>query len=224
MNYKYIILDFGKVLVGPTTGYWDLTPKFLELIDINKINNEELKSVIKKYKSILSSKIVNLEEEYNMFFKFYKNILGEFGYSEDIAKEIAYDRTYNFDKYTLYDNIYEELNGLKEKYKLILLTDNWPCVIPYLKKYNLDDYFEKIYVSSIYGVEKKDKVFFDYPISDFNIKPGDALFIDDKESNLDIAREKGLDVLLMDRDNSASSKYPIIHNLVLDSYEFYKKK
>ena len=41
MNYKYIILDFGKVIAGPTTGHWDITPKFLELIDINKINIEK---------------------------------------------------------------------------------------------------------------------------------------------------------------------------------------
>ena len=40
---KYIILDFGKVLAYPTTGNWDITPKFLELIDINKIDMNKLK-------------------------------------------------------------------------------------------------------------------------------------------------------------------------------------
>ena len=34
MNYKYIILDFGKVLAGPTTGEWFITPKFKELVDM----------------------------------------------------------------------------------------------------------------------------------------------------------------------------------------------
>lgn len=33
---KYIILDFGGVLVYPPTGNWTITPKFLELIDKNK--------------------------------------------------------------------------------------------------------------------------------------------------------------------------------------------
>ena len=118
-------------------------------------------------------------------------------------------------KYTLYDNIYNELNILKEKYKLILLTDNWPCVIDYLNKYNLYNYFDKIYVSSFYGVEKKDKVFFDYPINELNIIVGEALFIDDNELNLDIAKEKGLDVILMDRENIIKeSKYKIINNLI----------
>ena len=214
MNYKCIALDFGNVLAAPTTGNWDITPKFLELIDINAIDKEKFKELRDEYKNILSEKVTTLEEEYNMFYRFYNLILTHFNISTDIIKEIAYDRTYNFDKYTLYDNIHNELKELKEKYKLILLTDNWPCVIDYLKKYDLYDYFDNIYISSIYGVEKKDKVFFDYPINDLNIKPGEALFIDDNEINLDIAKEKGFDVLLMDRENKIKEcKYEIINNL-----------
>ena len=214
MNYKYIILDFGKVIAAPTTGDWNITPKFLELIDINKIDMEEFKRLRKEYGDILGEKLETLEDEYNMFYKFYDSILSNFNISKDIIKEIAYDRTYGFDKYSLYDGIYEELKNLKEKYKLILLTDNWPCAIDYLNKYDLYNYFDKIYISAFYGVEKKDKVFFDYPINDLNINPSETLFIDDNESNLDIAKEKGFDVMLMDRKNEIEeSKYKIINSL-----------
>ena len=214
MNYKYIALDFGKVVAAPTTWSWDITPKFLELIDINKINIDIFKELRKQYGSILSEMVTTLDEEYNMFIRFYEPILKEFGYSRDIAEKIAYDRTYNFDKYTLYENIHNELKKLKEKYKLILLTDNWPCVIDYLKEYNLYDFFDNIYISSMYGVEKKDKILFDYPINELNLKQGEALFIDDNESNLDIAKEKNFDVMLMDRENKINdSKYKIINNL-----------
>ena len=214
MNYKYSALDFGKVVAAPTTWSWDITPKFLELIDINKINIDIFKELRKQYGSILSEMVTTLDEEYNMFIRFYEPILKEFGYSRDIAEKIAYDRTYNFDKYTLYENIHNELKKLKEKYKLILLTDNWPCVIDYLKEYNLYDFFDNIYISSMYGVEKKDKILFDYPINELNLKQGEALFIDDNESNLDIAKEKNFDVMLMDRENKINdSKYKIINNL-----------
>ena len=30
---KYIILNFGKVLAYPPTGYWQITPKFLKLFE-----------------------------------------------------------------------------------------------------------------------------------------------------------------------------------------------
>ena len=47
-----------------------------------------------------------------------------------------------------------------------------------------------------------------------NIKQGEALFVDDNESNLDIAKEKGFDVMIMDRENKIiDSKYKIINNL-----------
>lgn len=214
MNYKYIILDFGKVIAAPTTGNWDMTPMFYELIDVNSLDINKFKLVREKYGSILSEKANTLVEEYDMFKRFYESILKEFNYSKNIADKIAYDRTYKFDKYTLYENIYKELDELKNRYILILLTDNWPCVINYLKEYNLYNYFKKIYVSSFYGVEKKDGVFFDYAINDFEIKPGEALFIDDNESNLDVAIKKGLDVMLMDRDDEVNqSKYKIINDL-----------
>ena len=45
-------------------------------------------------------------------------------------------------------------------------------------------------------IKDGDLVLFDYPIKDYNIKKGEALFIDDLESNLDAAVEKGFDVLL----------------------------
>ena len=145
MNYKYIVLDFGKVIAAPTTGNWDITPKFLELIDVTKIDIEKFKFLRKKYECVLAEKVTTLEEEYNMFVRFYDGILSEFNYSKAVAEKIAYDRTYNFNKYILYVNIHKELQSLREKYKLILLTDNWPCVINYLKENNLYDYFDKIY-------------------------------------------------------------------------------
>ena len=77
---------------------------------------------------------------------------------------------------------------------------------------DLTKYFKKIYVSSIYGYDKKDKVLFDYPIKDFKIKK--ALFVDDNLSLLDIAKDKGLEVILMNRENKhIDTKYPIITSL-----------
>lgn len=32
MNYKYIVLDWGRVIASPTTGDRDITPRFLEFI------------------------------------------------------------------------------------------------------------------------------------------------------------------------------------------------
>lgn len=215
---KYIILDFGRVLAYPPTGYWQITPKFLKLVDISKINAEQLKGAIKKYNNIISCDlyIKDCEEEYNHMLEFYEKVLQECNINDyqNIAKEIAYNFVYEFDKYKLYDDVKKELYNLSKNYKLILLSDNWPSVIEYMKENKIYDYFEKIYVSSIYGQQKKDELFFDNPIKDLNIKQGESIFIDDNERLLEIAHKKGLEVRLMDRENKIrDSKFSIIHKL-----------
>ena len=108
----------------------------------------------------------------------------------------------------------EELERLASKYKLLLLTDNWPDVFVSIKEYGISDLFSKIYVSSVYGQLKKDGDFFDNPIRDFNIKKNEAIFIDDNETLLEVASSKGFEVRLMDREGKLkNSKFKIINNL-----------
>ena len=214
---KYVILDFGKVLAAPTTGDWFMTPCFLENIDINLIDKNKFKEALVKYGYIKDGIITTLEKEYECFYNFYSKVLREINYpkySDDIVKKIAYNFTYQNDKYTFYNNIEKELEKLNQKYILILLTDNWPCVNKILDEKNLTKYFEKIYISYIYGIQKKDIDLFDYPINDFNIKENEAIFIDDNEELLNIAKTKKLQVKLMDRENIIkNSKYDIINDL-----------
>lgn len=213
---KYIILDFGKVLAYPTTGDWFITPLFLKLIDMSKLNRKKIVEVMNSYSEILSRKLITLEEEYNMYYDFYKNVLSDINYdvNEDIIKKLAYDITYNDDKYRFYDGIDEELDKLSKKYTLLLLSDNWPCAFHIMKNRGIDKYFDKLYISSVYQEVKKDGIFFDRVINDYKIKKGEAIFVDDNELLLDVAITRGLDVRLMNREgNINKSKYKIINNL-----------
>lgn len=220
---KYIILDFGKVLAYPVTGDWFITPLFLKLIDMTKIDKEELLKLMGNYNDILSRSATTLEEEYDIFYDFYKNVLNDINYpvTEDTIHLLAHDITYNDNKYEFYDNIDEELEQLSKKYILILLSDNWPCAFHIMKNRGIDKFFKKMYISSVYEVQKKDGIFFDYPINDFNIKEGEAIFVDDNEKLLDVGVTKGLEVRLMDRDGKNNqSKYRIINNLEqINEYE-----
>lgn len=212
---KYVILDFGKVLAFPSTGEWFITPCFEKLIDMNKIDKGAVLKSISNHNDIISRQAATLEEEYQMFLELYQNIFKDIDYvvSDEIIHSIAYNFTYEDDKYGFYDNVEEELKYLSGKYKLILLSDNWPCAFPIMKKRGLDKYFEKMYISSVYGTKKEYGDFFDYPIKEFNINPSEAIFVDDNEKLLDVAVIKELDVRLMDRDNVEQSKYIKINNL-----------
>jgi len=215
-KYKYIILDFGNVLAYPVSGHWFITNKFKELINMDKIDYTNINNAINKLKNILSWKAISLKEEENLFYNFYKRLFEEINYqvNDNIIKELAKDYTYNYDKCNLYDGVLEELKELSKKYKLLLLSDNWPCGIEIMKYNKIDKYFEKMYISSVYESTKEDEIFFDYPINEYNIKPGEALFIDDNETLLDIAVNKGLDVKLMVREGTKKSKYEIINKLL----------
>lgn len=213
--YKYAILDFGKVLAFPATGEWFITPLFYKLVDMSKVKKEDILISISKHNDIISRKAETLEEEYQIFYDLYENIFKDIHYevSNDIIHSLAHNFAYESDKYGFYDEIEKELEYLSKKYTLILLTDNWPSVLPIMRQRKLDKYFAKIYVSSIYNSKKEEGVFFDYPINDFKIKEGEAIFIDDNELLLDVALTKKLDVRLMDRVGNVNSNHIKIHSL-----------
>ena len=214
---KYLILDMGRVLVEPASGNWLITNEFIKNVDMKKIDKDKLKEAIQSSRFLLDGKAENLEEEYKLIMEFYKTVFQKLEYKiekenlENIVNSFVYDKEDS--KYILYENVKEDLEKLSKKYTILMLSDNWPCAFNYLKKHNIDQYFTKIYISSVYGKRKQDKVLFDYPIKEFNIKENEALFIDDNEELLDIAVEKGLSVLHMDRNNVLkTSKYKIIHD------------
>lgn len=216
-KFKYLILDMGRVLVEPASGNWLVTNEFLKNVDIKRINKDKLKESIKNSRYLLDGKVETLQEEYKIIMKFYETVFQKINYNieeeklKNIVDNFVYDKEDS--KYILYDNVKEDLENLSKKYTILMLSDNWPCAFNYLKKHDIEKYFTKIYISSIYGEQKRDKVFFDYPIKEFNIKKDEALFIDDNEELLDIAVEKGLNVLHMDRNRVLeSSKYEIIHD------------
>jgi HAD superfamily hydrolase (TIGR01509 family) len=215
MNIKYIIFDFGKVLGYPKSGKWFLTPKFITILNESKIELEKAKEAISNNKYLVKDDlpIKTLEEEYNLFISFYSNILDELGLDKELAKEIDYDKVYNISEYSLYDDVKDILNKLNKNYKLIMLTNNYPSIVDYLKKEEVYDLFDKVYVSSICETSKNEEKFFDMVINDYNISENEAIFIDDFEDNLDIGYKKKLDVIMLDRNNKKESKYKKINSL-----------
>ena len=216
-NIKYLIFDYGDVLAYPITGHWFITPEFYSIIEKKEIDLSKFNNGVSKASEYISAEMKTENEEYEIFKKVYEIILNELEIDGDIrdkAMLIARDFVYSDRKHRLYKEVIKYLEKLSKKYKLILLSDNWPCANRLMRHWGISKYFEKTYISSEYKAVKSDKVFFDYPINEFNIKKGEAIFIDDKEELLDIAKEKGLEVILMDRKNAVkNSKYKVIKSL-----------
>lgn len=214
---KYLILDYGDVLFYPGTEHWFITPNFYEIIGKDYIDINCLDKALAKVSNIISRKMITEDEEVIAFTEVYKSILSDLNITDNIddkAIKIASDFVYSKGKHGIYNDVKDNLKRLSQKYKILMLSDNWPCARTVLKDEGIYDYFEKIYISSEYGCQKKDRIFFDFLIEDFNIKKGEAIFVDDKEILLDIAKEKNLGTILMDRNNKCeNSKHRIIHSL-----------
>ena len=142
MDKKYLILDMGYVLVTPTAGDWLVTPVLLKNVDISKINVNKASKVMSELGHMLDGKVETLDEEKEMMMKFYTEVLKKLEYdiSEEKIIEIVDDFVYNITdtKYTMYDDVKQELERLSKKYTLLMLSDNWPCAYGYMEKHNID--------------------------------------------------------------------------------------
>ncbi len=213
---KYAILDFGKVIAYPTTGHWFITPKFESVVNMDELIMDDIQRAISEHIHIISEEAHTLEDEYDIFYRFYTNVFSTLKYdiAQEDLKSIAYNITYENDKYGIYPHVIEELEYLKSKYRLIMITDNWPCVTRILEYYKMDVYFEKVYISSVYGSTKIKGKLFEIAKKEFDIKNQEAMFVDDNPKILEVAESYGLVPILMDRNMvNPDCKYQIISSL-----------
>lgn len=95
----------------------------------------------------------------------------------------------------------ENLLSLRKRYKTYLLSNTnsihwkWSCERLFrYKDNNMQDYFEKIYLSYELGCAKPAPSVFEAVITDSGIKPEETFFIDDSQANCETAQSIGFSV------------------------------
>ncbi|HOK39525.1 MAG TPA: HAD family hydrolase [bacterium] len=183
MKIKLIGFDLYKTLLQIETDYEnDITYySFCEYlkndyqIEINYLDFK--KRYLDEYYE--TTKKLKEGEEYRSF-NIFKKIFPEI--EETKLKEIIYKfRVAARNLIRIEKDTKEILKYLKEKYHLILLTNaQYEYTMPEIKMFGLQNYFEKIYISSEYGIKKPAKNFFDLVFKDFKgIKEKEAVYIGD---------------------------------------------
>ena len=213
---KNIILDMGNVICYPTTGNWLITPVFEEYLKQHNINKDIIINSFEGNYDILDIPLIKMEEEVYMFIEFFKKSFNktDLNFSEEDIINIAREITYSTNKYKVFDGVREELEELKKNNKLYMLSDNWPCGESLMHFWGLNKYFEQIYISSVYGIKKDDKSFFQIPIDDHKMNKSNMIFVDDSDYCLDTSSSIGIKSIKMDRYKVVDSKkYPVINNL-----------
>lgn len=91
----------------------------------------------------------------------------------------------------------EILEELKNKYKIALLT-NFIDAFDYFNEnvWHYDDLFDQIFVSSKLGMVKPNADIYRYALEKLGVKPEEAVFVDDRQNNIDAAEKLGIKGLL----------------------------
>lgn len=211
---KNLFFDVGSTLHYPVTGNWFITPNFFNIlgnIDLDIV----LDAIEKNYHLLDEREIYTEDEEYDMFCKFYYNILKSMNYPKlckEYVQALAYDCVYNDNKIKFYSEVKDELKKLSKEYDLYIISDAWPSTYRILKNYGLYDLFKNVYISSDLGYKKSDKTLFEIALQDTN-STDENYFIDDRIDLIEISQEYGFIPILIDRENNRKTIHIKINNL-----------
>jgi HAD superfamily hydrolase (TIGR01509 family) len=82
----------------------------------------------------------------------------------------------------------DALDGLVQR----VTASNYPVWIEELATEHLDGRFERIIASHHLGVRKPDPTFFERLLDEVGVAPGEAVFVDDREANVQAAEDLGI--------------------------------
>lgn len=180
---KLILFDWGNIVESHTTGYachnaWD------DLMGICGYKGEQpVFELLGKYHL---SKITNEDD----FEKVYYSIADELKLSEPFE---TFKDNYKkiFDKVDYYKDVSEYEKSLKDKCKIGILSD-----LTIYDKERIDKQvdlskYDYVFLSFELGLKKPNKDIFEYVQEHVPFKPDEILFIDDREDNVNTAKEIG---------------------------------
>ena len=210
-NIKAVLFDSGRVLNAPVTGHWFITPNFWKYVNkcaFDSVDKSKIASAFAKADEyIVAQKLMTTKvEEYQHFIKFYEifsSQLPEMELTAEAIEGIAKDLVYNPRKYAFYDDALSVVPVLKEKYKLAIVSDAWPSLLDVYNENNMTSYFDSIVISSFLGTSKPDIKMYNTALKELNVKPEEAIFVDDSPKNCDGAMAVGINAVLLCRNKQA---------------------
>lgn len=214
-----LILDAGGVLVHPLHGQWNIPAKYREILGDHAadIPGEAWSTACAKAAPIVREDVPvdGAGAEYALRAQFFRSISADLGWnlSEETLAELSRDFTYNPDRYVWYDDVLPELTALRENYRLGILSDSMPSFRPVVEGHPCHALLDALVISTEIGAGKPDPRMYQEALRKLNARPGECVFVDDREGNLRGAMACGIRGILMCRDGDASWNGPVVHNL-----------
>lgn len=179
---KAIILDWGGVLIDdPVPGFIAYCSKYL------KVSEEEFRKAIPKFHFDFARGIISEGV-------FWKKVCSKLKISEPSIPSLlgkAFRAVYSEKS-----DILSIASSLKENgYKIALLSNTEVPMMNYFyeKQYQI---FDVAVFSCIEGIIKPDRRIYEITLKKLDVRPQEAVFVDDKEENISSARKIGINTVL----------------------------
>jgi len=201
---KAIIFDFWGTLVE--NGVWSPIKQVKNILRIDLPFSEY---VVRMEKAMMTSKQGSLKE-------CFQKVCAEFSINcdeETIEKLIGmWNKSWMLAQ--PYEEMEETLTYLKQKYKIILVSNSDCFSVPkVIEKFNLAHLFDKRYYSFELGTIKTEKQFFQHVLNDLQLQIEDCVMVGDSiQSDILAAKKLGMEAILVDR-RSTREFNPKVKNL-----------
>ena len=216
---KGIFFDYGWTLFYHPCEFWWFPKECIDPHLFDEIPDDKRDAAFHKALRYLDDNhlILTVEEEIEQFKTVYSMIstdLPELALTEqkiDALADAWVSRAYDY----FYDDTIPTLKALYGKYKLGIISDNWPSLKTKLKSSGADIYFSTITISSYLGTWKPDERMYLHALGQMNLPPEQTVFIDDGVENLEGAEKCGIQPVLITAkpDAESNDKYPSIKKL-----------
>lgn len=182
MQNKIVLFDWGNIVESFTTGY-SIKNAFEDLFKSLGYESENILKEVGKYQLTKLKSLEELEECYNQM----KN---DFNLNKDFNYFLKKYKYY-FDQITYYKDVRDYEVSLKDRCYIGILSN-----LTIIDKERIDkqlglDNYDYLFFSYEYGMRKPDINFYKKIQKELPFKKEDILFLDDKEKNVEVAREIG---------------------------------
>ena len=198
---KGIFFDLGWTLVYPPSGDWEFTQPAQKLFNwevYQSLPKERTAAVRKEAHDYLEAHhhISTLEEEYDRMLQYFTIVaqkLPELGATRQDIEATALEKVYQSQHtYNLMEDAIPTLEALKGRYKLGIISDTWPSIVPVLERFGILPYFDAITYSFQLGCFKPNPRMFQDALSKMGLPAQECVFIDDVARNLEGAAKVGI--------------------------------
>ena len=141
-----------------------------------------------------------LEEHFN-------NCRFSFTISKDVKEKLVHYYKYR----TFNDEVVKLMNKFKtNNYNIFILSNNNKETYEYLKTLPEFKCVDGWIVSCDYKIAKPDRKIYIKLFEEFNLKPEECYFIDDKKQNIEVGKEFGMQGFVIDVENEGIDKLLIL--------------